>query len=351
MRVGVVGINHKIAELALRELIAKACQKRFLAGNSSHGSQAFVLLSTCNRTEIYFSSEDLAITHSYILKVIRQEVQEPFEHRLYSYFGYECFAHLARVTSGMDSALIAETEIQGQVKTAYEKTASHTTIPSQLHFLFQKCLQMGKHIRSSMGLSSNMPSLEEAVYNAGKEKFPDLQSRKILFVGVSEVNAKILRFFKKKEIANITCCNRSQENLLTFTSEEGVTPLSWERLPFWPEYDIAIFGTKSPYYLANSKELCTLTGEKKLVLDLSVPRNVDPKVGLHPDITLLNIDQLNQAVDKHRRLKEDQIAFIGNSIREGVKRYIKSFWVRQESSSIVYPSRPLEHRPLEQQRI
>src|SRR5262249_51645888 len=120
MRIGVVGINHKLADLKLRETLAKACQRRFGPGQSTHGSHTFILLSTCNRTEVYFSSEDLAQSHSYFLSILNQEVDEDFDQKLYSYFGKDCFLHLSRVTSGLDSAIVAETEIQGQVKSAYE---------------------------------------------------------------------------------------------------------------------------------------------------------------------------------------------------------------------------------------
>src|SRR4051812_9744096 len=120
MRVGIVGINHKLADLKLRERLAKACQKRFGPFQAVHGDHHFILLSTCNRTEVYFSSDDLAATHSYLLSILRTDVEEEFDHKLYSYFGTDCFSHLTRVTSGLDSAIIAETEIQGQVKTAYE---------------------------------------------------------------------------------------------------------------------------------------------------------------------------------------------------------------------------------------
>src|SRR5262245_52879886 len=103
MRFGVVGINHKLADLKLREKLAKACQNRFLS-SSFHGDHHFVLLSTCNRTEFYFSSDDLAETHSYLLRILRQDVEDDFDQKLYTYFGTDCFLHLTRVTSGLDSA-------------------------------------------------------------------------------------------------------------------------------------------------------------------------------------------------------------------------------------------------------
>ena len=89
MRVGIVGINHKLADLKLREHLAKTCQRRFGSGCALHGDHSFVLLSTCNRTEVYFSSDDLPATHTYLLNILRNDVSEEFNQKLYSYFGYE----------------------------------------------------------------------------------------------------------------------------------------------------------------------------------------------------------------------------------------------------------------------
>lgn len=112
MRIGVIGINSKLASLQLRERLAKACQKHFALQNCLHGPHRIVQLSTCNRTELYFYSHDLAEAHTYILNVLRQEIQDEFDQKLYSYFGCDCFQHLCRVATGLDSAIIGETEIQ-----------------------------------------------------------------------------------------------------------------------------------------------------------------------------------------------------------------------------------------------
>ena len=196
MRVGVVGINHKLADLKLREQLAKACQKWFGALNAVHDNHYFVLLSTCNRTEIYFSSQDLAETHTYLLGILRVEVEEEFDHKLYSYFGTDCFSHLARVTLGLDSAIIAETEIQGQVKLAYENTSEYHSMPKDMHFLFQKSLGIAKKLRSELQLGRGMPNLEHAILQTGKHMFQNPEKASLLFVGASDINQKIFAFLK-----------------------------------------------------------------------------------------------------------------------------------------------------------
>jgi len=296
MRVGIMGINHKLAHLKLRETLAKACQRCFMTGSSVHGEHTFVLLSTCNRTEIYFSSNDLAVTHTYLLTILRQEIEEEFDQKIYSYFGQDCFLHLSRVTAGLDSAIVAETEIQGQVKATYENCLKTIELPTELHYLFQKSLKIAKKVRCDLFTGHNIPDIKHAVFNTGNHLFKNLKKSRILFVGASEINCKILRFLKSKNLSDITLCNRSAETLYSLANEYGVHALEWERRAEWNHYDWIIFGTKSPEYLLSKLDLDSQSKSPKLIMDLCVPRNVDPKVGCDPRITLLNIDQINRIV-------------------------------------------------------
>lgn len=295
MRVGVVGVNHKMAGLKLREGLAKACQRRFGSHRSLHGDHHFILLSTCNRTEVYFSSEDLPATHIYLLGILRNEVEEEFDQKLYSYFGKDCFLHLSRVASGLDSAIIAETEIQGQVKGAYEAGTLYQYLPKELHFLFQKSLMISKHIRTELQLGRGMPNLEHAIYNSGKQIFQHPDRASILFVGMSEINRKILNYLKEKRFENVTICNRSLEASSALASSKGLHTLHWEQLDQWTEYDWVVVGTKAPDYLLRRHDLPDLI-KTKLIIDLSVPRNVDPAIGERSAISLLNIDQIIQTL-------------------------------------------------------
>lgn len=294
MQIGVIGINHKLADLKLREKLAKACQRRFGAEYYLHYKHAFVLLSTCNRTEIYFSSENLAETHSYILSILKHHVEEEFDQKLYSYFNNDCFLHLARVASGLDSAIIAETEIQGQVKNAYQKACEFTHLPHELHYLFQKCLKIGKNVRSELPKVVGIPDLEHAILSAGKSLCGSPDEKRLLFVGVSDINLKILSFLKENRINNITLCNRTDETAFILSRKYDIGVLEWSELGRWHEYDWIIFGTKAPEYLITQKGLPKGLLERKLIIDLCVPRNVDPSLGYHSKITLLNIDQINR---------------------------------------------------------
>lgn len=331
MRIGVLGINHKLADLKLRELLAKACQRRFGAGVSTHGSNHFILLSTCNRTEIYFCSDDLAATHTYLLNIFRNEVDEEFDQKLYSYFGKDCFQHLSRVTAGLDSAVVAETEIQGQVKKAYEVSTQFSQLPEEMHYLFQKALKIGKKVRSTHLLKSGLPEIEHAIFTTGSHLFKDTSLAKILFVGVSDINQKILHFLRNKNLQDITVCNRTGESAAALAKAYQLKTLEWHEISQWQHYDWIIFGTKSPQHLITSQQLPSLNISHKLIIDLSVPRNVDPHVARHPKITLLNIDQINRMLTFRKQKMYHMLTEAEQYVVEATKQQATLFTQKQQN--------------------
>lgn len=324
LRIGLLGINHQLAALRLRERIAKSAHALFLRGTDAPS----ILLSTCNRTEIYFSSDDLAASQSELLAGLREEIDEPFDHKLYSFFGLDAFHHLAQVTAGLNSAIIGESEIQRQVKLAYEEAARTQRLPSELHYIFQKSLRIGKQVRTHYPVRGQMADLESAILRSGRELFPDLSERRLLFIGASEINARVLHHFKRSEVGEIALCNRSLDRALEWAGAKRIDVCDWQRLGSWVEYDLVVVGTRFPDLLLSERELPD-DGRRRLVVDLSVPRNVDPRMGLREGVTLLNIDQIDQMVERGRSLKAVQLRemeeFVSNSVVHQTRGYRRNF--------------------------
>jgi len=292
MKIAVLGVNHKLADLQLRECLAKTCQSRFAPGKIYGNIHHFVLLSTCNRTEIYFSSEDLAETHSYILNILRQDIDVDFEQKLYSFFGSDCFAHLCKVTAGLDSAILGETEIQGQVKLAYEYAMRFHKLPKPMHYLFQKSLKIGKNTRSTIPCERNLPGIEDAIFELARKYISNMKTCKVLFVGASSINKKVLGHLKAKGIANITLCNRSAVSK-EIQDDFQLEILPWKQLSSWRNYDWIICGTKAHEYILKKEDLEEKDKKKKLLIDLGLPRNIDPALKSSSSAVIYNIDQLN----------------------------------------------------------
>ncbi len=298
MQIGVVGLSFKTAGIEVRERFSKTSTEDFKKRISAIGRDklhSHIILNTCNRTEIYFHAEDLALAHSFFLSLFRELFAGEFEPYLYSYFGFDCFLHLAKVTAGLDSAVLAETEIQGQVKCAYEVARSTEKLHSSLHFLFQKSLMIGKKVRSIFALERKKPSLERACWEELKEALG--LSGKVLFIGASRVNTSFLHYLSSREHNfSVTLTNRTLENgLQAMASIDEIDWLPWHQRSQWHTFDAVVVGTSSAGFVIDRESL-PIQGfdNKKLLLDLSVPRNIDPSLQEHPKLMLRNIDYLHQ---------------------------------------------------------
>lgn len=341
MRVGVVGVNHKLASLELREKLARACVKHFGLRNKSHSPHTFILLSTCNRTEVYFhSEEELSQAHTMVLDLLKPDECQELEQKLYSFFGTCCFHHLCRVTAGMDSAILAETEIQGQVKKAYLRATAQGTLPSDLHYLFQKALKVGKTVRRSYDIPTAGINLEKMIYQTGLQHFCGEDLGSLLLVGASEINAKILNYLAGKELKSIAICNRSTEHGMQLATKFGVEALPWSNLSNWKTYDWVIFGTSAPEPLLKADE-ARQSHQKHLIIDLSVPRNVDPDVGICPTIELWNIDQINRRIRDSQQKLRKALFSAEMALSKHTERLVYSY--RRHSSS---PPQVVNHSEL-----
>jgi glutamyl-tRNA reductase len=312
MYVGVIGISYKSAQLDLREELAAACHLVLKDQNS-------ILLSTCNRTEIYFSSADLASTHSDIFHALKKVVATSFDHAMYSFFGRECFEHLAMVTAGLESAILGESDIQRQVKLAYAEACQRHQLSSALHFLFQKSLKMGKEVRSTFLSPMTLEgTVQRLVQNFFYEKVP----LTIFMIGFSEINRKVGSALLKRSLTKMTFCTRSPYAAESFALDHGVSVVDWSSLDSWNQYDFVICGTHSSgYVISRAPEFL----KTRLMLDLSVPRGISPDLNRCPLLTLLNMEEVGKLVEHERKERSREIIAIQKQVAGSVERQIEIF--------------------------
>lgn len=317
MQVGIIGINHFSSSLSQREKVAKVCRELFIANQVSFPLH-YVLLSTCNRTELYFSSPDLAETHSEILGLMRENIPDLFDQYLYSFFGVDCFLHLGRVISGMDSLIFGESDIQRQVKVSYEAARVKRVLTPSLHYMFQKGLKIGKEMRTAvLPTQTRLPTTIYTLLDCLK-----CSKKKILFIGNSVINRAVMSYFLSKECQDLSLCTRTNN-----TPFSAIQLQTWKTCEKWFEYDAVISGTYHHEYIirkASPKRSVAL-------FDLGVPRNIDPALAHHPKIQLYNIDTLSQMANQSKKTSEKEIQLCETMLEKNVHRQVELFHRKQQS--------------------
>lgn len=324
MHIGVLGISYKSAEIGCREQIITAYQKRISKGILQ--DTGLVLLATCGRIEIYFSAEDLAEAHSFLLNALRSELSFDLEHKFYAYFGLDCFLHLARVTAGLDSIILGESEIQRQVKIAYQ-LASRKKIPHDLHFLFQKALRLGKLIRTQFPYVEKPIGIDKELFLLAK--CFAVHTSAILFIGYSEINRKIIGYFKSKGINQISLCTRNLEFAREWSTKEGVSLLGFSQIGLSSQFPMIICATYADRLILHANQF--IEKKTRLIVDLSVPRVVDPLLARHFSMSLLNIEHINAIIETKQQKNLLEIQQAEAILFQSVQRYVTIFQSRREA--------------------
>ncbi|PWU13279.1 MAG: hypothetical protein C5B45_06340 [Chlamydiae bacterium] len=318
MHIGILGISYKSAEIGCREQIVAAYQK--LTNKELVQGASWILLATCARIEIYFSASDLSTAHSMLLNALRSELCFDLEHKLYAYFGLDCFLHLARVTSGLDSVILGESEIQRQVKGAYQ-LASRKKLPHDLHFLFQKALRLGKTIRTRFPFVEKKLGIDKELFLLAK--CFKLHASAILFIGFSEINRKIVSYFKSKGIKQLSLCTRNRQAAIEWSKKEEVLLLDFSQIDSSSQFPMVICGTYTDQFILHAHQF--IDTKTRLIVDLSMPRAVDPFLSRHFSMSLLNIEHINAIIETKQQKNVLQIQEAETMLFQSVQRYVAVF--------------------------
>lgn len=293
MKFGVFGISFWNSNLIIREELIKVLETIFTDYFDQFNT--CIPLFTCNRVEIYFCSDDVDNYLSLLTRIIEEKMQKIVKPFFYYYFNEECLYHLIKVVSGLDSPVIGETEIQGQVKRAYQQACTQKKLPPLLHLLFQKSLHIGKKLRSKKDFNFAKEAFEQLIFNIIKKEFyKDLLSIKILFIGFSKINRKIFSFFLKKGFLYLNFFSISQQNeKIDIKNFNKHLFISQNELRDIENYDVVIFGTNfKNLSFKNFHIFAHELNKRKLIFDLGVPRNFSLDYE-EKQLDVYNMDNLN----------------------------------------------------------
>lgn len=311
MKVGVLGTNYSRSDITFHEKVVRAFHLL------QQGRWPAVFLTTCHRAEIYFSGDNIYAIEAALFQALACHLKDLVGNELYSLIGRDCFTHLVSVTAGLDSVVKGESDIQRQVKVAY---SAATQLPSPLHFLFQKSLKIAKEIRSSHSWNPK-GSLEKTV----SELVSSYAPTSILVVGNSQINRKIIHHLKHP---SITLCTRTPKAAESFALDHGVSLTDGRILDHWSSFDVVISATHADGYLIRdtSEDLKT-----RLILDLSVPRTVDPLLRRHP-ITMRNMEELSVMMKQNQDLGQSYQDYI----EDRVDRQISLFTSKKPATCFIH---------------
>ena len=340
----VVGLNHKTAPVEIREKLAFNTQDSIKEGLKkliqTEGINEAVIFSTCNRVEVYvYSSSAFSLTPSAYLQPsagsesMSNEQQAPaelikeflsefhnipvkdFEQYLYIYFDRNAVIHLFKVASSLDSMIVGEPQITGQVKDSFEIALSERATSLILNHLMNKALFTAKRVRNETRIGENPVSVSYAAVGLIKKVFDELSKKSILLVGAGEMAELAMRHLIGSGIKNVYVTNRTYKRAEELAREFNGTAVSFENLKEQiTKSDIVICSTGAPQYVITEKmvkEIMPLRKHKPLFfIDISVPRNIDPECNNLDNVYLYNIDDLQDVVDSNilERKKEAEKA-------------------------------------------
>ena len=308
-----LGINHLTAPVDIREKVAFAPEQMSHALSELQGIPAInesVIVSTCNRTEIYCeASSDCHETITHWLTTHHGLAGEGIAPYIYQHNDQEVVRHLFRVASGLDSMVLGEPQILGQLKDSYDLAREDNAIRSVLDRLFQTTFSVAKRVRTDTEIGANPVSVAFAAVNLSKQIFGDLGELHALLIGAGETIELVSRHLNSQQIGSITIANRSIERADLLAKQIGAEAVQINTVPEeLVRADIVISSTASQLPILGKGATESALKQRKhrpiFMVDLAVPRDIEPEVGGLQDIYLYTVDDLKAVVDENLRGRE-----------------------------------------------
>jgi glutamyl-tRNA reductase len=327
-----LGTSHKTAPLALRERVAlpEGRAERFLRELAEHPEiREAVVLSTCNRTELYVVVSDPVEAETTVLGMFaRQAGLRPTEllEGIYSHRNCDAARHLYRVTSGLESMIVGEAEVQGQVKRAYEAALAARTTGPLTNKLFRAALATGKRVRTETAIGAGGASVASVAVEAARETLGELAARHVLIIGAGETAELTARALSDQGVATMFVANRRRERALALAQRFGGAAVTFERVPEELERaDIVVASTSSPHFIVGAEELAQVVRARAarplLLMDLAVPRDIDPECATLAGVTLVDIDGLQAQVARTHRARRMEARRAEGIVEEEIQTF------------------------------
>jgi glutamyl-tRNA reductase len=341
MAFNILGLNHKTAPVALREKVAFS-EDRLVSAlralRQERGVAEVVILSTCNRTEVYWAGSASGAQLSQWLERHHDEGLD-LTASVYVHQEKHAVEHAFNVASGLDSMVLGEAQILGQLKNAYRIAQQTGSTGPHLNKLFQAAFSAAKRVRSETQIGANAVSLASATVSLARRMYSDFSTRTALMIGAGEMIALTARHFAAAGVKRIVIANRTLVNAQTLAAEISGYAVDLSHLDKeLTEADIVVSCTASPALLITKAAAAAAVRTRRhrpiFMVDLAVPRDVDPTVAELEDVYLFSIDDLQQLVDENRQQREVAAGDAKVVISEEVARFLQDARAKEAGPAI-----------------
>jgi glutamyl-tRNA reductase len=353
MKLLVTGVSHKTAPVEVRECLAfreEALPAALADLKSRDGVAEALILSTCNRVEITVTTEDdadpRAIVDSFLAdhKAVSPHTIGP---HLYRHEGRDAIHHLFRVAASLDSMVVGEPQILGQLKAAYAAAKDSGAVCGWLDGLLTRSFSVAKRVRSETGIGQMAVSVGYAAVELARKIFGSLANRTVMIAGAGKMSELAARHLRHSGASHVFVTNRTHERAVEMAALFQGTPVEYTRFTaMLPEVDILIASSGAPHYILHKDEMQRIIAARRnrpmFLIDIAVPRNIEPTVNEIDNVFLYDIDDLQEVVNANlrERLKEAERAEA--LVAEEVERTVARFKVAEVTPTIVGLQEQLE---------
>lgn len=327
-----LGINHKTAPVSVRERVAFSPEQLVHALADARGAAVLkevAILSTCNRTEVYCSSE-LEGTRALLEWLGDFHDLDPDQLQACSYAHWDEAAvrHMMRVASGLDSLVLGEPQILGQLKSSFALSQEHGHVGAELGRLFQQTFSVAKQVRTDTAIGENPVSVAYAAVSLAQHIFSDLGDSKALLVGAGETIELVARHLSQAGVKDITVANRTLNRALALANEVDGRAIMLGDIPeALPNADIVIASTASQLPILGKGAVEAALKKRKhapiFMVDIAVPRDIEPQVGELEDVYLYTVDDLKEVIEENQRSRENAAREAEEIIEAGSHEFMR----------------------------
>ncbi|MCY3720759.1 MAG: glutamyl-tRNA reductase [Candidatus Poribacteria bacterium] len=343
-----IGTSHHVAPIEFRERLAFSEEQLVESHQHLRESdqiQESVILSTCNRVEVYAvlnsvrTAEAAGKVLAEFLSRCHQIDTASLKKWTYLHHNLETIQHLFRVISSLDSMVVGESQILGQVKDAYDTSRSAGSSGPILNRLFTKAFSVGKRIRSETTITTGAVSISYAAVELAKKIFNTLEGKTVAIIGAGEMSELTAKHLIANGVSNVIVANRTYQRAVKVAEKFKGTPLAYDSdLNFLIDADIVISSTNAPDYLIKRQPLVNIMRKRKhrymFLIDIAVPRDIDPDVSKLDSAFLYNIDDLEAVVASNLQDRQQEAIHAEQIVSEEAKRFYDQLQVFQVNPTI-----------------